>query len=265
MNIWYKLEQESARNNISTSVLARYLIDYKGDYNSLSVKKLCYEAKVSYSTPTRLAQKIGFAGFGELKYSLATESQKSKSVILRGETLNINEYKLKLNEALDNSLKLITESDIEYIARNLIKYERIKIYGVGQSHQVGIQLQSNLIRFNKIPICPNSESEIYTSSRLATSEDLVIGISYSGNTKTVMEPLQHCYQNGVKTFFFTSNSDYKNKFSKTFQLSFIENEVSNYSMISKLIMSILLDFIYLKMMELKPEYRIYLEKTSIKK
>lgn len=265
MGIWYKLEKEAELENISTSVLANYLLTYRGDYNHLTIKRLCAEAKVSYATPTRLAQKLGYNGFGELKYTLIHETKNKENDAFNSHSLNIDDYRQKLNTALDNSLISITEEDIEYIAKLFIKYERIKIYGIGQSQQIASGLQARLIRYNKMPICPISESEIFTSSRLANKNDLVVAISYSGHTETIMEPLKYCYENGVQTILFTANPNLKDCASKIICLDLVENEVSNYSMLSKIILSIILDFVYLKMVELDDGYRNYLNITSMRK
>lgn len=265
MGIWYKLKKESENDNISTSILADYLLEYEGDISQLTIKKLCANAKVSYATPTRLAQKLGYVGFGEFKYTLINETNNINNNAFKSHTLDIEDYRKKLNESLDRSLISITDSDIEYIANAFIKYERIKIYGIGQSGQIANELQARLIRFNKLPISPLSESEIFTSSRLANKNDLVVAISYSGHTETIMEPLKHCYNNGVETILFTANPTIENVASKIVRLDLLESDVSNYSMLSKIVLAIILDFIYLKMIELQGEYRQYLDLTSMHK
>lgn len=265
MGIWYKLEMESKDDNISTSILANYLLAYEEDFADLTIKKLCNAAKVSYATPTRLAQKLGYNGFGELKYTLINEHKHIQRNAFKSHTLDIKDYRQRLNEALDRSLVSITEDDIEYIARAFIKYERIKIYGIGQSGQIATELQARLIRFNKLPICPHNESEIYTSSRLANKNDLIVSISYSGHTNTIMEPLSHCYNNGVDTILFTANSSIENVATKIICLDLLESDVSNYSMLSKIVLAIILDFVYLKMVELNDDYRAYLDLTTMNK
>lgn len=265
MGIWYNLEQETKVDNISTSVLASFLLSYEGDLNKMSVKMLCEKSKVSYATPTRLAQKMGYNGFPELKYVLVNETKISTASPFNSQKLDITDYRNKLNLALDRSLEAVTEEQIEYIAKAFITYERIKIYGIGQSHHVATGLHARLIRFNKMPICPVSESEIFTSSRLANDNDLVVAISYSGHTETVMEPLKFCYKNGVKTILFTANPNIKDCATDIICLDLIENEVSNYSKLSKIVLEVILDFVYLKIIELDETYREFLTKTSMHK
>ncbi len=265
MDIFHKLKQERQLNNLSTSVLAAYLLEYKGDYNELSIKKLCLDAKVSYATPTRLAQKMGYDGFAQLKYTLTSVKHQGDKTVFNSPGLNIQEYRDKLNKSLDKSFQNITESDITQLAKLFIKYDRIKIYGVGQGNHLGKNIEARMIRFNKLPMCPSNESEIFTSSRLANKNDLVVAISYSARTPTIMEPLEHCYNNGVTTILFTANGDVQVKASKVVALNLSEVDVSNYSMISKIVLEIIFDFIYIKMIELNEEYRQYLILTSMRK
>lgn len=265
MGIWYDIEKEAKLENISTSILAEYLLSYNGNLNDLTIKKLCKDSKVSYATPTRLAQKLGYDGFKELKYILINEAKNIASDAFHSRKLSIEDYRKKLNEALDDSLVSITTEDIEYIAKAFLKYERIKIYGIGRSGHIATGLQARLMRFNKVPVCPTNESEIYTTSRLANESDLVVVISYSGHTKTVMEPLEFCQKNGVETILFTANQKMINCASKTICLDIVESEVSNYSTLSTIVLSIILDFVYLKMIELDENLHNYLDITTIRK
>lgn len=265
MNIWRKLVKESEENNNTTAKLSKYLISFHNDYSKLSVKKVCRLSGVSYSTPTRLAQKLGYSGFNELKYSLIEYHQKKQNESFDFNNVKIGDYKNKINEVIDVCLNNINEAEIEDMAKVLISNEIIKIFGIGQSYQIGLELQSKLVRLNKIPLCPIDETDIYTSSRLAQNEDIIIAISYSGRSETVMEPLWHCYNKGIRCYLFTNNIEYEGLFTKTFVLGVYEENLLKSTMIPRLTLSIVFDLIILKILEIEPKYKEYLKITEKEK
>ncbi len=265
MSIIKKMKEISEKKNISTSVLALYLLNYEGDILDLKIKPLCDAARVSYATPTRLAQQLGLNGFRELKYELIAYKDMRNKMVLNDGILDIDSYKYSLSASIDLCFKTISVLDINYIASQIIKKDRIKIYGVGQSHLIGLDLHSKLVRFDKISLCPSSESEMYTSSKLASYKDLIIGISYSGNTKQVIEALNRAKEKGATTILFTTRNKDEFNYDHVIELNLLENEISNLSMISNTLLLIIFDFIYIKILEINPEYKKYLELTSMKR
>lgn len=254
--------REAELNNNTTSKVSKYLLGCHENYGNMSVKKLCVLSGVSYSTPTRLAQKLGYSGFNELKYSLVEYQEKKANEKFDFSSVKIGEYKNKINEVLDICLNNIDEAEIEEMARVLITSDKIKIFGIGQSYQIGLELQSKLVRLNKTPLCPVDETDIYTSSRLAQKNEIIIAISYSGKSETVMEPLWHCYNKGINCYLFTNNDEHEGMFTKTFVLGVYEENLLKSTIIPRLTSSIVFDFILLKILELEPKYQEYFKMTE---
>ncbi len=264
MNILELLENEKNLRNLSTSLLADYLLNFNGDLEHVKVRSLCDEARVSYATPTRLAQKCGFKGFREFKYELNLFYIKRSKMPFNDEGIDYDKYKQYLIESMDVSFSQMHSKDIEEIAKLIADHRIIKIFGEGQSHILGLDLQSKLQRFNKVVLCPCSESDMYVTSRGCEKDELLIGISYSGRTMHVVNALVNGKQKDAKVILFTDNTNLSKEFDHVYQLNLSENQVSNTSMISNSLLLILFDFIYLEIIKIDKQAKNNFADTKLK-
>lgn len=262
MDVIDKLNYISNKNNNVLSVLARYLISYDGEFDNLKIKYLCNQAHVSYATPTRLAKAIGLNGFSELRYELISSKRQNNNMVFNNQ-IDISNYIKKLNNSLNNSLCKITQKDLDFLSKIIDKYEKIKIYAIGQSFLIGLDLHGKLVRLNKSVTCPFFESEIYTSSKVSQEDDLIIAFSHSAKTKLINESLKRCVSNGSKVVMITSNKHYSLSNVIVYNLNLIEPQVSNISMISKTVFLIFIDLIFINLISKYPKYNKMIKISSM--
>lgn len=249
MNLFNLLERERNLNNLSTSLLADYLLNYKGDINNIKVKHLCIDAHVSNATPTRLAQNCNFDGFREFKYELNNYYKQRDAMAFYKQQIDYHEYREDLNKALNYGFENMSQIDIIKIANYIKENEIIKIYGEGQSYILGLDLQAKLNKFKKITICPSNRNEMEITAKNSKVGQLIIAISYSGTTKNVINALEAAKQGGATTILFTNNDTLDQEYDFVFRLNLVEKQMNNTSMISNTLPLILFDFICLELLK----------------
>jgi len=110
----------------------------------------------------------------------------------------------------DNNIKAIrnTVEIIDYTALNkavdlLIRARRIDFYGVGNSGFVALDAQNKFLRINKLATAQtDAHLQILTASNLSP-EDVAVFISYTGETRDLLETLDIVRSTGASTISIT--------------------------------------------------------------
>ena len=98
-----------------------------------SAQSLAAKINVSDASIVRFAQKVGFSGLSELKYTLQNELEKESTIISHNSyTLLMQDYNI-LIEAL---FKLIKPDHIDILRKQLLAAKRIYIVGLDQNRNV---------------------------------------------------------------------------------------------------------------------------------
>lgn len=157
-----------------------------------SAQSLAAKINVSDASIVRFAQKVGFSGLSELKYTLQNELEKESTIISHNSyTLLMQDYNI-LIEAL---FKLIKPNHIDILRKQLLAAKRIYIVGLDQNRNVA-ELATNKFTLLGMDVqAITTRDALKFRASLATQEELFIIITFSGNRHALAEALGEIIQN----------------------------------------------------------------------
>ena len=157
-----------------------------------SAQSLAAKINVSDASIVRFAQKVGFSGLSELKYTLQNELEKESTIISHNSyTLLMQDYNI-LIEAL---FKLIKPDHIDILRKQLLAAKRIYIVGLDQNRNVA-ELATNKFTLLGMDVqAITTRDALKFRASLATQEELFIIITFAGNRHALAEALGEISQN----------------------------------------------------------------------
>ena len=157
-----------------------------------SAQNLATKINVSDASIVRFAQKVGFSGLSELKYTLQNELDKESAIISHNAYTSLMQDYSILTEAL---FKMVKPDHIDILRKQMLKAKRIYIVGLDQNRNVAE------LAINKFTLLGMDVQAITTRdalkfrASLATHEELFIIITFSGNRHSLAEALGEIIQN----------------------------------------------------------------------
>jgi DNA-binding MurR/RpiR family transcriptional regulator len=189
------------------TLIARYILLNPADAKSMTVKELAAKCGVGEATVFRLCQRLGCA-FKELKKGISTEED--NPLLLEtpnGEDLVslMNHIHLRINCALRDTLSLVDLDKIGVAVELLKKADKIFVCGTGPlsgnlAEIVAYKLQE--VGCTAIPWSDNRPPNAVTS--ICTQNDVILGISHSGESKELGKILKLVKETGVKSITITN-------------------------------------------------------------
>ncbi len=157
-----------------------------------SAQNLATKINVSDASIVRFAQKVGFSGLSELKYTLQNELDKESTIISHNAyTLLMQDYNI-LTEAL---FKMIKPDHIDILRKQMLKAKRIYIVGLDQNRNVA-ELATNKFTLLGMDVqAITTRDALKFRASLATHEELFLIITFSGNRHSLAEALGEIIQN----------------------------------------------------------------------
>ena len=145
----------------------------------------CDDARV-----VRFCQKCGFAGIHELRSSLALEFMPVRP---RTEAAG-NAFSVLKKDFLDNNVRAVSdtvslfdEKTYRRAAKRLLKSKRIVVFGSGSSGIVAEDLHRKLLRMGLASYHSADAETGKLASALLDADGVFVGISFSGENRTVAE------------------------------------------------------------------------------
>ena len=157
-----------------------------------SAQNLATKINISDASIVRFAQKVGFSGLSELKYTLQNELDKESAIISHNAyTLLMQDYNI-LTEAL---FKMIKPDHIDILREQMLKAKRIYIVGLDQNRNVA-ELATNKFTLLGMDVqAITTRDALKFPASLATHEELFLIITFSGNRHSLAEALGEIIQN----------------------------------------------------------------------
>lgn len=199
------LSEMSSKLPPSERKIAEYILTNPGVAVSCTASDLAARSMTSSAAVIRLCKSLGLKGFQELKLKIAGDLQKTSEDGYRD---------IKPNEPQDSVMEKVTNNSIQAIRETidilsqdelsdaidaLINAKAIHFFGVGASSIVAMDAQQKFLRINKDA---TAFSDIHMVSMLVANagpEDVVFGVSFSGETYEVAKILDLANDKGAKT------------------------------------------------------------------
>jgi DNA-binding MurR/RpiR family transcriptional regulator len=196
--------------------VAEGILAAPGDIVFLSIGDLAARASTSEATVVRLCQRAGFAGYPEMRLALATQVGRSTALgspaRLVGTDIGpddpLTDIVAKVgaadSRAISDTIELLDIASLGRVVQAVAAARRVEIYGIGASGLVALDLEHKLRRIG-LPAAASVDGHLaLTSAAVVTTDDVVIGISHSGETLDVLDPVAEARARGCTTVAITN-------------------------------------------------------------
>lgn len=189
--------------------IASYIIENPGEAISLTAIELGRRSSTSGAAVIRLCKSLNLKGFQDLKLRIAGDLQKTNDQGFRD--IEPNEPLLSvIDKMTNNSVQTIRETaellntdELQEAVEALRKARRIHFIGVGASSIIALDAQQKFLRIDKNTYTFTDIHMAATQVANAGEQDVVVGISFSGETLEVAKVLRLAKQKNVKTISLT--------------------------------------------------------------
>lgn len=203
------LSQMLPKLSPSERKIASYLLQNPSESVSLTANELGQISLTSSATVIRLCKSLDLKGFQELKLRIAGDVQKSNNLATRD--IEPNESTFTIIEKMTNNSMQILKETAELINPNeltkavdaLLEAKNIHFFGVGASSIIAQDAQQKFLRINKNATSFSDTHMAATLVANAQLTDVVVGISFSGETLEVSKIIELAKKQGVKTISLT--------------------------------------------------------------
>lgn len=238
--------------------LADFLLKNINEASVLTISELSKESGVSCSTINRFAITLGYKGFKEFIRDMYHEAN---SLPVQENVYEIN-HENPLNMDIDTVIKVVCNLNIESIRNSLMMIEetkvlkaieaihkapRVVVYALSGSIAPALDLKFKFQRLGiNCEVYDNPHSLILSATTLK-SKDVVIALSYTGETKEILDALKYVKENGAKIIGITMVGN--NSLSKICDIciehSSVDKGLRTYSTRSRVVQENIIDILYI--------------------
>jgi DNA-binding MurR/RpiR family transcriptional regulator len=193
--------------------VAQVIIDEAATASRLTITDLAERAGSSETTVIRFCRAMGFAGYSELRLTLAAEAGRASpaddavgSDISASDDLAQVVKKIAFADARAVE-ETASQIDIEVLAQvvDLVAgARRVDIYGVGASAFVATDFQHKLHRIGRVSFAWSDTHVALTSAALLDERDVAFGISHTGTTSDTIDAFTEAGRRGARTVALTN-------------------------------------------------------------
>ncbi|MGG4440088.1 MurR/RpiR family transcriptional regulator [Brevibacillus fortis] len=190
--------------------VADFILAHPEDVVKLSVQKLAEYSGVSEATIIRLARSLNMKGYQELKLRIAGDLTKQtamgsyQEIMMEGSVESIMQAVSWNNiQSIQDTLSVLSNEEVKKAVDVLSVARKIDVYGVGASAVIADDIRQ---KFSRINLWCEAYSDFHaqlTSAVTLTEKDVVIGISYSGQTEDIIQSLTEAKQQGATIITLT--------------------------------------------------------------
>ncbi|MGY0020402.1 MurR/RpiR family transcriptional regulator [Streptomyces sp. cg35] len=199
--------------NPAATRIARVLLEDRARAAQLTMTQLAELAGTSESSVVRATRALGFGGYAQLRLALAAEAAREAGErpvtgdISRDDALPDVIAKLAGEEmkAISDTAAQLDAVVLDRVIDLLIGARRITVHGSGASGLVATDLHHKLERIGYLSHVHLDIHAGLTSTALLGEADVAIGISYSGETRDVVDPLRQAAATGAATVAITNH------------------------------------------------------------
>jgi DNA-binding MurR/RpiR family transcriptional regulator len=189
--------------------VAEFILKEPHQAVSSTIADLAKKSQTSEAAIVRLCKSLEMKGFHELKLRVAGDLHKPQVEeyrdILPDEPVEdiINKVSNNNMQAIRETIDVLNYEEMEKAIQAVQKADHIHLYGVGASSIIAWDAQQKFLRINKGCTAFSDFHIAAVTAVNAGKQDVVMGISYSGETKEVVEILELAKQKGACTISLT--------------------------------------------------------------
>lgn len=203
MNILLRIQQNYNSLTKKERYVADYILKERANIKNINISILARETQVSVGTITKVAKKLGYGNFVEMKLAIAKLDNENQGKH-GGKFKDVYEF---YSETIDRSNEIIKQSTLEKVIERINQARTIHIYGIGSSGLTAMELQYRLARLGYQVQADKEYHQMIINSSVLSKQDLVIVLSISGETKEIVEAMKVAKTRNCHTIAFTGSSD----------------------------------------------------------
>lgn len=198
--------------------VAEQILANPGDAVAANIGALAGKALTSEATVVRFSKKVGFSGYPDLRIALAAELGRSAAeghvdgfaILDIGPDDSLQDIVAKVGaldaQAINDTVAHLDIEVLGTVAEAIASGVRLEIYGIGASGLVAVDLEHKLRRIGLPAVASTDGHAALTSAAVLPSDGMAIGISHSGTTLDVVDPLILARSRGATTLAITNFS-----------------------------------------------------------
>lgn len=181
--------------------IVQYIKKSTFQFIEMSAQELAKEIGISDASIIRFAQKVGYSGLNELKYTMQKELNKNIS------SVNHSDYSMLLHDnkmLLDSLFRLTNPVDISHARELMSKSQRIFIVGLNFNQNVAEIIAHKFMTVGLTVQALTNYDTLKLYQSLSQKQDLFITISLSGNHRQLSAILSDLKKNGSSIMLLTN-------------------------------------------------------------
>jgi len=235
--------------------VAAFILENPKGFLELSVAELAERSGASQAAIVRMCKSIGLKGYPELKLRVSADLQEAGSARVEYSDIQpmdsletiIRKVSMTNIQSIKDTMKILDVDEVEAAVQLLDKAARIFFFGVGASNLIAMDAQQKLLRINKVCFAFADPHVQLAASSMVTPQDVVVCISYSGETYEMIRAAELAKSNGCKTISITKYGE--NTLSRTADIALhtasTETEIRSGAMSSRISQLNVIDILYL--------------------
>lgn len=213
MLIRERLERCDFSNSEQTVI--QYILKKNLAIKDMTTKEIAAQTYASPSTLVRIAHKMGYSGWNELKEAYLKEEDylvthfrhiDANLPFEKGDSIMsiANKIAILKKESIDDTLSLITHDDLQSAIQIIRKSSYVNIFAVSNNLLITQEFKHNMSRIKKRVEVHSLQSEIVFNACLADPTSCAIIISYSGETDILIRSIKALKANHIPIIVISS-------------------------------------------------------------
>lgn len=191
--------------------VSEYILSNPDEILNMSIAELSKKTNSSEASIIRMCKALNFNGFKDLKLNVAASIHQDLQIEHKYQDISEVSSLLKTIHniannniySIKNTLAVVNETDLKEAILALDNARKITIIGVGASAIVAMDFEQKLKRINKwCEALTDSHSQLVSATN-SNQQDVVFAISYSGETKEILNAVNIAKGNNTKIISLT--------------------------------------------------------------
>jgi DNA-binding MurR/RpiR family transcriptional regulator len=189
-----------------------YLLEKGRSIQDLTITEVAHDTEVSEAMLVKLAKKLGYRGFRDLKNMLFRYSQLPVAKMFQ-ELDPHDAPEIILQKVFNTSMHALQETlsilNLEHFKRAveiILKARQRDFYGLGGSATIAKDASHKFLRIGIRCSAYADAHLMMMSAALLSVQDMVLAVSHSGQTTAVLDAVRLAKQNGATTIGLTNYS-----------------------------------------------------------
>ncbi|WP_082367075.1 MurR/RpiR family transcriptional regulator [Ensifer adhaerens] len=212
MTLIDRIKAQSKRLTEADQKLIATMLENRAEAAFLSGPQLSQRASVHEATVTRLAQKLGYRGFPDLRAQLqrevlddqdaATRMRRSVAKVEHGDYLT--DLIAAEISALETLARSVPQSDVDRAADIIFEGRRVFVFGQGHAQSVAGFLQRRLDRFGMTTIALTGRGRDIAERMVSMDKsDIIIALAFRKQPQSYAPLVQHARRVGARTILIS--------------------------------------------------------------